>query len=121
MLVGIGRRQFIAALGGAALVCPLAARAQQSNKLPTIGVLLGDASSWRAWTAAFAQRLSQLGWIEGRTVPIEYRWSDDRPEDVAKFAAELVQQKVALATDTSWPFIRSGDIHLEILALKGRR
>ena len=94
MLVGIGRRQFISALGGAALAWPLAARAQQSNKLPTIGVLLGDASSWRAWTAAFVQRLSQLGWIEGRTVAIEYRWSDERPEHVAKFAAELVQQKV---------------------------
>jgi putative ABC transport system substrate-binding protein len=76
------------------LAWPLAARAQQSNKLPTIGVLFGDASSWRAWTAAFVQRLGQLGWIEGRTVAIEYRWSDERPEDVAKFAAELVQQKV---------------------------
>jgi putative tryptophan/tyrosine transport system substrate-binding protein len=94
MLVGIGRRQFISALGGAALAWPLAARAQQSNKLPTVGVLLGNASSWRAWTAAFVQRLSQLGWIEGRTVAIEYRWSDERPEHVAKFAAELVQQKV---------------------------
>jgi putative tryptophan/tyrosine transport system substrate-binding protein len=94
MLVGIGRRQFISALGGGLLAWPLAARAQQSNKLPTIGVLLGDASSWHTWTAAFVQRLSQLGWIEGRTVAMEYRWSDGRPEHVAKLAAELVQQKV---------------------------
>jgi putative ABC transport system substrate-binding protein len=94
MAMDIGRRKFISALGGTALTWPLAARAQQPNKLPTIGVLLGDASSWSAWAAAFVQRLRQLGWIEGRTVAIEYRWSEGRPERVAEFAAEFVQQKV---------------------------
>ena len=94
MAIVIGRRQFISALGGGALAWPLAAGAQQSNKLPTIGVLLGDASSWHTWTAAFVERLSQLGWIEGRTVAIEYRWSDGRPERVAEIAAEFVRQKV---------------------------
>jgi putative ABC transport system substrate-binding protein len=94
MATDIGRRKFISALGGTALTWPLTARAQQPHKLPTIGVLLGDASSWSAWAAAFVQRLSQLDWIEGRTVAIEYRWSEGRPERVAEFAAEFVQQKV---------------------------
>ena len=94
MAINIARRKFIAALGGAAFAWPLAAGAQQPNKLPTIGVLFGDASGWSAWTAAFAERLSQLGWVEGRTVAIEYRWSKGRPERVAEFAAEFVQQKV---------------------------
>src|SRR5271170_288492 len=94
MAIGIGRRKFISALGGTALAWPVTARTQQPNKLPTIGVLLGDASSWSAWTAAFAQRLSQLGWIKGQTVAIEYRWSEGRPERIAEFAAEFVQQKV---------------------------
>jgi putative tryptophan/tyrosine transport system substrate-binding protein len=94
MAISIGRREFISALAGTALAWPINARAQQPNKLPTIGVLLGDASSWRAWAAAFAQRLTELGWIKGRTIAIEYRWSEGRPERVAEFAAEFVQQKV---------------------------
>ena len=94
MAIDIGRRKFIWALGGTALAWPLTARAQQPNKLPTIGALFGNASGWSAWTAAFAERLSQLGWIEGRTAAIEYRWSEGRPERVAEFAAEFVQQKV---------------------------
>ena len=72
MAIEIGRREFIAAVGGAA-AWPLAARGQQPDKLPTIGLLTPDASSWGGWTAAFAGRLSQLGWIEGRTVAIEHR------------------------------------------------
>jgi len=92
--IDIGRRKFIWALGGTALAWPFTARAQQPNKLPTIGALFGNASGWSAWTAAFAERLSQLGWIEGRTAAIEYRWSEGRPERVAEFAAEFVQQKV---------------------------
>jgi putative tryptophan/tyrosine transport system substrate-binding protein len=88
------RREFITLIGGAAFVQPLAAQAQQTGKLPTIGVLGPDALGWSAWTAAFANRLSQLGWIEGRTIAIEYRWSGGRPELVADVAAEFVRQKV---------------------------
>ncbi len=66
------RRVFIALLGGAAAapaVWPLAARAQQAAKQPTIGFLgPTSAASWRPWTAAFEQRLRELGWNEGRTV-----------------------------------------------------
>jgi putative ABC transport system substrate-binding protein len=67
------RRQFIALLGGAAVTWPLVARAQQAGKLPTIGFLGANASAWNSWTVAFLERLHALGWIEGRTVAVEYR------------------------------------------------
>jgi putative tryptophan/tyrosine transport system substrate-binding protein len=77
MAINIARRKFMAALGGTAFAWLLAVRAQQSSKLPIIGFLAPlNASGWSAETAAFAERLSQLGWIEGRTVAIEYRWSE---------------------------------------------
>src|SRR5262249_43306090 len=87
------RREFITLLSGAAVAYPLAAQAQQTGKLPTIGVLAPDAPSWSAWTAAFEERLRELGWIEGRTVAIEYRFSEGRADRVLEVAAEFVQQK----------------------------
>ena len=89
------RRQFITLLGGAA-AWPLAARAQQAAKLPTIGFLGADASNWSLWTAAFAARLRELGWSEGRTIAIEYRWSEGRPQSAAEIAAEFVRLKAAV-------------------------
>jgi putative ABC transport system substrate-binding protein len=95
MTIDIARREFISALGSTAFALPLAALAQQSGKLRTIGFLGPDASGWTAvWTTAFAERLSQLGWIEGRTIAIEYRWSEGHPERVAEIAAEFTRQKV---------------------------
>jgi putative tryptophan/tyrosine transport system substrate-binding protein len=96
---GMKRREFILALGGAAvassLLWPLAARAQQAGKLPTIGFLgASTPSAWSQWTAAFVQRLRELGWIEGRTVAIEYRWAEGRSERYADIAAEFVRLKV---------------------------
>ncbi len=89
------RRDVITLLGGAALALPLPARAQQPGKRPTIGFLgSGTASSWSQWTAAFVQRMRELGWIEGRTVAIEYRWGDAQPERLAGLATELVRLKV---------------------------
>jgi putative tryptophan/tyrosine transport system substrate-binding protein len=88
------RRNFIALLGGAAAAWPLAARAQQPGKLPTIGFLGTDASVWRPWTAAFVERLRELGWIEGRSIAIEYRWLEGRLDRVAEIAAEFVHLKV---------------------------
>ena len=67
MTVFIGRREFITLLGGATVAWPLAARAQQPGKLPTIGFLGSDALNWSPWTAAFATQLRELGWSEGRT------------------------------------------------------
>jgi putative tryptophan/tyrosine transport system substrate-binding protein len=89
----IARRKFLATLGGAAAAWPLAARAQQARP-PTIGFLGVDATVWAPWTAAFVARLAQLGWIEGRTIAIEYRWSEGRAERDAEIAAEFVRLKV---------------------------
>ena len=87
------RREFISLLGGAA-AWPGAARAQQ-GKLPTIGFFGTAASSaWGPWTAAFVQRLHELGWIEGRTVTIQYRWAEGRSERLAEIATEFVRLKV---------------------------
>jgi putative tryptophan/tyrosine transport system substrate-binding protein len=73
------RREFITLLGGAAAAWPLAAGAQQTAKLPTIGVLGSATPSTQAPRfAAFVQRLRELGWIENRTVAIEYRWAEWR-------------------------------------------
>ena len=89
------RREFITLLGGAAVAWPLAARAQQPGKLPTIGFLgAATASAWSHWVAAFMQRLRELGWIEGRSVAIEYRWAEGRSERYAEIAAEFVRLKV---------------------------
>ncbi len=89
------RREFITLLGGAAAAWPLAARAQQPGKLPTIGFLGSTTPSvWGPWTAAFVQRLRELGWIEGRTIAIAYRWAEGRDESYAEIAAELVRLKV---------------------------
>jgi putative tryptophan/tyrosine transport system substrate-binding protein len=89
------RRAFITLLGGAAAAWPLAARAERAGKLPTIGFLgAATASAWRPWTAVFVQRLGELGWIERRTVAIEYRWAEGRPERYAEIAAEFVRRKV---------------------------
>jgi putative ABC transport system substrate-binding protein len=88
------RREFITLLGGAA-AWPIAARAQQAGKLPTIGFLVaGTPTSHGQWVAAFVQRLRELGWIEGRTITIEYRWAEGRSERFAEIAAELVRRKV---------------------------
>src|SRR5262249_37237673 len=92
----IGRRKFLATLGGAAAAWPLAARAQQQGKRPTIGFLGAEATAWSAYITAFAERLRALGWIEGRTIAIEYRWSEGRPERVAEIAAEFVRIKVGV-------------------------
>jgi putative ABC transport system substrate-binding protein len=89
------RREFIVLLGGAAAIWPLAAPAQQPAKLPTIGYLgTAAASAWAPWTAAFVQRLHELGWIDGHTVAIQYRWADGRAERSAQMAAELARLKV---------------------------
>ncbi len=88
------RREFITLLGGAVSAWPVAARAQQA-KLPTIGFLgAATPSAWSERVAAFLQRLRELGWIEGRTVAIEYRWAEGRPESFAEIAAEFVRLKV---------------------------
>jgi putative ABC transport system substrate-binding protein len=88
------RRDFIKVIGGASVAWPLGARAQP-GKLPIIGILTAGAPSTHGqWVAAFVQRLRELGWIEGRTIAIEYRWGEGRNERYAEIAAEFVRLKV---------------------------
>ena len=95
------RREFITLLGGAA-AWPLAGSAQQAGKLPTIGFLVpGTPSTHGQWFAALAQRLRELGWIEGRTITVEYRWAEGRSERFAEIAAEFVQLKVDVIVTAS--------------------
>ena len=87
------RRDFISLIGGTAAAWPLAAQAQQT-RLPIIGFVGTDAAAWSPWTTAFVQRLHELGWTEGRTVAIEYRWNEGQPERIAEIAAEFIRLKV---------------------------
>jgi putative tryptophan/tyrosine transport system substrate-binding protein len=90
----VKRREFITLLGGAAAAWSFAARAQQPA-MPVIGFLgAATPSAWSKWVAAFLQRLRELGWIEGRTVAIEYRWGEGRNERFAEITAEFVRLKV---------------------------
>src|SRR5262245_66695467 len=106
MAIHIRRRELIAALGGSAVAWPLAARAQQPAKLPTIG-FLGQSthSATSEWTAAFVQRLRELGWIDGRNVAIEYRWGEGRNERFVQIAAEFVRLKVDVIVTAGTPQI----------------
>lgn len=89
------RRQFLGVLGRAA-TWPVAGRAQQAGRLPTIGFLGANATAWSPRTGAFVGRLRELGWIEGRTIVIEYRWDEGRPERAAEIAAEFVRLKAEI-------------------------
>jgi putative ABC transport system substrate-binding protein len=98
------RRDFITMLGGAAAAWPLAVRAQQPGKLPTIG-FLGQSTRSAAgeWVADFALRLRELGWIEGRTIAIEHRWAEGRNERYTEIAAEFVRLKVDVIVSSGGP------------------
>jgi ABC-type uncharacterized transport system substrate-binding protein len=92
--MAVRRRDFVKAIIGSATGWPLAARAQP-EKLPIIGFLGPlSLSAETKWTAAFVQRMREHGWIEGRTVVIEYRWAEGRSERFAEIAAEFVRLKV---------------------------
>ncbi len=102
----MNRREFITLLGGAAVAWPIAARGQQASKLPTIG-FLGEStpSGQRQWVAAFEQRLSELGWIEGRNVAIEYRWAEGRNERFAEMSTDIVRRKVDVIVTQGTPAV----------------
>src|SRR6516165_9501269 len=98
MTVTIGRRELLAALGGAAIPWPLAAHAQQSKRMRRIGVLMPFAANdpqVQTRNAAFLQGLQQLGWTVGDNIQVDYRWSGGNEDDTRKYAVELV----ALAPD----------------------
>jgi putative tryptophan/tyrosine transport system substrate-binding protein len=96
------RRQFITLLGGAA-AWPSAVCAQQPGKLPTIGFLGATPSIESQRVAAFVQRLRELGWIDGRSLAIEYRWAEGRNERYAEIAAEFVRLKVDVIVTVATP------------------
>jgi putative ABC transport system substrate-binding protein len=116
MAMGIDRRRLIVGLGSAA-AWPLAVRAQQAGKLPIIGFLGADASAFSPWTAAFVARLRELGWIEGSTVAIEYRWSQGRTERYAEIAAEFVHLKVdvIVTVGSAVPIVRQATASIPIV------
>src|SRR5437764_14626917 len=92
MAIHIGRREFVATLGAAATAWPLAAPAQQLDRMRRIGVLMSFAANdpeAQSRAAAFEHRLGELGWVIGRNLRIEYRWADD--DDVLRtYATELI-------------------------------
>jgi putative ABC transport system substrate-binding protein len=97
------RREFITLLGGAA-AWPLAARAQQPPRLPTIGYVAANTPSVESQRiVVFVQRLRELGWIEGRTIAIEVRWGEGRNERFAEIAAEFVRLKVDVIVTVGTP------------------
>jgi putative ABC transport system substrate-binding protein len=99
------RREFITLVGGA-VAWPLAARAQQPGKLPTIGLWGPTTPSVASQRVAlFVQRLRELGWIEGRTIAIEYRWAEGRNERAAEIAAEFVRLKVEVIVAQGTPSV----------------
>jgi putative ABC transport system substrate-binding protein len=101
---GMGRREFVALLGGAAAVWPLAARAQQAA--PTIGFLgSGTPAAQGQWAAAFVQRLRERGWIEGQNLAVEYRWAEGSPERASELATEFVRRKVDVIVTYANPMV----------------
>jgi putative ABC transport system substrate-binding protein len=101
------RRELLTLLGSAA-AWPLTARAQQASRLPTIGFLVPNTRAAASeWTDAFAQRLRELGWIEGRTVAIEYRWVEGRADRFAEIAAEFTKLNVSVIVTSGTPAVQA--------------
>jgi putative tryptophan/tyrosine transport system substrate-binding protein len=107
-MADVKRRQCMALLlGGMAAAWPLAARAQQAAKMPTLGYLGPTTPAVESQRiTAFVQRLRELGWIEGRNIAIEYRWAEGRSERFIEIAAEFVRLNVdAIVTYATPPVI----------------
>jgi len=99
----VRRRDFIKVIAGSAAAWPLAVYAQQSAKR-TIGFMgSGTAAAQSEWTAAFVQRLRELGWRDGDNVTIEYRWAGGRSDRFAEIAAEFVRLKVDVIVTSGTP------------------
>jgi putative ABC transport system substrate-binding protein len=100
------RREFVILFGSAAVAWPLAARGQQPGKLPIIGYMgQGTAAAEAKRVAAFVGRLHELSWIEGRTVAIEYRWTDGRSDLAAEIATEFARRKIDIIVTSGTPLI----------------
>jgi hypothetical protein len=106
MATYIRRRELVVTLGSAAVAWPLAAGAQQGERVMRIGVLMAYAESdpeAQAWVAAFQEGLQKLGWAEGRNIRIDTRWATADVESIQRFAKELVALQPELVVSTSTP------------------
>ena len=104
------RREFITLFGGAAVTWPLAARAQQPDRVRRIGVLMGvtkDEPEGQARIAALREGLQKLGWIDGRNIRIEERWADGGIDSVRTYAAEMVKLAPDLIVANGTPFVEA--------------
>src|SRR5262245_58828381 len=89
------RRNFITLLSGTVVALPLSARAQQPRRLPTVGYMGSQTrSDQNRWTDAFVQKMRELGWVDGSTVTIQYRWAEGSGARAAEIAAEFARLKV---------------------------
>ena len=105
MIATMKRREFISLLGGAAAAWPLAAGAQQRERVRRIGFLVGNAEDHevRSWVAAFREELGKLGWTEGRNIEIDIRWAAADVESMKRFAKELVALQPDLMVTSTTP------------------
>jgi putative ABC transport system substrate-binding protein len=99
------RREFITLLGGAAAAWPLAALAQQGERMRRVGLMNSPANNalGQAWASAFQQELARLGWTEGRNVAVDVRWAEGRSERYTEIAAEFVRLKMDVIVTTGTP------------------
>jgi putative tryptophan/tyrosine transport system substrate-binding protein len=98
------RRRFLLTSLAATFMAPLAAQAKQPGKVPIIGLMgSGTAAGQKAWTTAFVERLRELGWGEGRTLAIQYRWAEGRGARFAEIAAEFVRLRVDVIVTHNTP------------------
>jgi putative tryptophan/tyrosine transport system substrate-binding protein len=102
----VKRRDFITLFGGAAAAWPLAARAQQPAQIRRVGMLIGYAENdpeTQARLSAFRQALEQLGWKEGRSIRLDYRFAPASPDEAQRFAKELVALRPDVLVGNSTP------------------